>query len=295
MAALLLADGVVTMMPTPPSGRTGSAIDRAAARRAADEAPGYAAFMDALSWAAELFREGVVGSIYAGEDAADDVHDAWLRIRADDALSDLRPFMRDRLYDDDRSYLSALAADLLRGGPDPAVSIPLAAGIDAFAGRHGLPVARAAATSVVQQFETNMQTERFRLVMPVLVQASADRLLEARELFEHPLEELRAALDAAIIGGELDQLREAAERYTAAFESEERVLLGPGVDEHEVRPIAALVSVAAVEMPRDVVLRSSVSAARRVAEKPAASTATVSSSTASEACLSLIIRQIGAG
>lgn len=298
MAPLLFADRVLTMLPAPISGRRGVDVDRGATRAAVDGAPGYLRWMDALSWARELFVEGVIGSTHAGEDIADDVHEAWARLQSEDAYANLRPLMRDRLYDDDRAYLTSLSNDLLRGGPDPAVSIPVAAGIDSFSARHGVVVARAEAASVVQRIESRMWTRAWSVAVPVLLQASAERLLEAREELESELDELRGAMELAWSDPtELPVLREAVDRYTRGFESARTELLGPGV-RGEVKAIAGMASVAAVSMPCDAVFRSSLAAARSLASSgasggPQAGTPAPAGPMAPAApCASIVIRQI---
>ncbi|MEM7621875.1 MAG: hypothetical protein AAF235_01570, partial [Planctomycetota bacterium] len=227
MASLLLADSVLTLLPTPPSGRSGDEVDLEAARRAVEDTPGYVRFMDSWRWAMPFFVEGVVQSSIDGEDIADDVRAAWSRIRCDDGLAVLRPLMHDDWFDDDRTYLAALTRDVVRGGPDPSVSIPVAAGVDSFAARHGVPVARPAPASVVQKIEARRWERGASVVVPVLVQGSADRVLEAREMFEAELDELRAALDHTLdsfaaddgIGvGAVEGVRKAAAAYTDAFE-----------------------------------------------------------------------------
>lgn len=304
LAALQLATHVLTLMPTPPSARSGDRVDLARARDAASAAPGYLAMLDAWRWAMPLFREGILGSTHQGEDAADDVHRAWSRVYADDALAPLRGLMRDRLYDDDRAYLTALARDVLRAGPDPAVSIPVAAGLDAFAARHGLLVARPAPSSMVQRLEAGMATPAFTLTLPLLIQASGDRILEARELFHAPLVALRRAIDSALAtrqplpAFEAAELREAAADYTEAFEADRGTILGPGADDEEVRPVAALVALTAVTLPADAVLRASLRASRAInadadARPVALATPTMPPRDAVDPLMSLTVRVIG--
>lgn len=315
IASLQLGDGVVTLLPTPPSGRRGEIVSEETTRAAVDRAPGYLRFMESWRWAMPLFREGVLGSTLEGEDVADDVERVWMRIRREDRLAGLRPLMRPAWFDDDTSYLAALSLDLLRGGPDPSVNIPVAAGLDVFAARHGACVARSPTTSMVQRIESTLWERLFTIAVPALIQGSADRLLEARELFESALYDLRRALDDALLpllgGAERDatidpvaagELRSAAGAYTDAFEDERELLLGTGPDDDEVRPVAGLVSVTAVRMSADASLRASASAAKSmrvgggvrsggpvVAEKPEEPAGPAPD------CVSLIIKPLGKG
>ncbi|MEL6741711.1 MAG: DUF2752 domain-containing protein, partial [Planctomycetota bacterium] len=74
---------------------------------------------------------------FAGDDAADDARAACDRIAGEPWLDPLRPLVRPELFEDDRAYLGAVSRDVLKGGPDPALSIPLAAGLDASPEGHG--------------------------------------------------------------------------------------------------------------------------------------------------------------
>jgi hypothetical protein len=55
-----------------------------------------------------------------------------------------------------------VAADLLKGGPDPAITVPLAAGIDQFAMRHGAAVARSSPFSIARRQRRRWGTGRLR-------------------------------------------------------------------------------------------------------------------------------------
>ncbi|MEM1186453.1 MAG: hypothetical protein AAGI53_15800 [Planctomycetota bacterium] len=263
IAAAQIADEIVTLVPAPMTGRDGVRPDAGRATALARSAPVYAEMMDSWSWCAELFREGIIGSVFGGDDAADDARAACDRIGIEEWLGSLRPLVRPELFDDDRTYLGAVATDVLRGGPDPALSIPLAAGLDAFAARHGLVVARAAATSIAQKAEAKHATRRAQFAVPALVQGSADRLLLARALFDEPLADLRAAL-AALAAGEAADVEGPARAYTEAFAIEREHLLappGPNDDDDEVRPVEGTLAMQLVELPRDVVFEASVEAA----------------------------------
>lgn len=273
MAMLLLAEHAVTLMPAPFGGRVGASVSRAAVDDAARATPVYLSFMESWQWAMPLFREGVVGSVFAGEDAADDARAACGRVVTDAGLSPLRRFMRPELFEDDRAYLSAVARDVLRAGPDPAVSVPLLAGLDSFAARHGLAVARSHAVSVAQRAEQRMGRRLAAFVVPVLTQASGERVLLGRALLEEPLSALReaaaralrpiAAGDGGVDESALPGLKSAAAAYAAAFEAHRADLTAPPgrYDADEVRVVAEEVSVSLLALPVDAVLRSSLAAA----------------------------------
>jgi len=295
LAALQLADHTVTLTPAPSAGRVGAAVDTARATEIARAAPLYAALVDSMSWCAELFREGVLASAFSGDDAAEDARDACDRVGREDWLAPLRPLVRPELFEDDRSYLSAVARDVLRGGPDPALSIPLAAGLDAFARRHGLVVARAEAASVAQKAEVRLARELCRFALPVLVQGSADRVLLARALLGDALADLRAALADLAAGGFADA-SSAARGYAAAFAAERDDLLappGPNDDDDEVRPVDGTVSVRLVELPADAVFASSVRAAALLDDRSQPSGGTPAPAAEADPVVSMVIKVIG--
>ena len=105
------------------------------------------------------------------------------------------PFMREDLFEDEHHYLDAIAYDVLRGGPDPAICVPVNAGLDRFAAMHRLVVARSAPRSVAQKAEFELATRGFALVLPVFLQASGQRLLLARDLLADVLGDLRDVID----------------------------------------------------------------------------------------------------
>jgi hypothetical protein len=169
--------------------------------------------------------------------------------------------MHSELYEDERAYLSAVAADLLKGGPDPGINVPVAAGLDRFATRHQIMVARSQPTSVVQVAEAKMGERLASVALPVLLQADADRILHAREVLLDVLEPLWNAYndlgDPDVAGSA--GLSEAATAYAAAYEARHEELVEGGTDD-EVRIVEGTVTVNAMRMPTDVVLRSSLAA-----------------------------------
>lgn len=299
LAALQLADFVVTLLPAPMHGRAGATVDADRTTAAAVEAPRYAELMDSWAWSAPLFREGVLGSAFAGEDAADDARHACDRIEDEPWLAGLRPLVRPELFDDDRTYLAAVARDVLKGGPDPALSIPLAAGLDAFAARHALMVARGAPASFVQKAEARLARRRASVVLPALVQASAERLLLARALLDDALVPLREGLgDLAASEGAPAELARAAERYADAFASEREDLLappGPNDDLDEVRPVEGTIALSVVDLPPDAVFTSSVSAAAMLTGPEARVSVPGAPTVPALPCTALIIKVLGRG
>lgn len=267
MAALLLAETVTTLVPSARSG-FGPAEFLAAARRSEK----YARWVESWAWTLPLWNEGVLRSACEGVTPAGDVHDAFRVIEDDPEFDALRPLLRPELFDDDALYLDALAADLLKGGPDPGLSIPVAAGLDRFATRHGLAVVRACAASVAQHAEARFAEEIFSFAAPVLLQANGEHVLRARRVLGPALASLRDAVGgAAAAWGENARaaratpapVRDAAGAYAAAFDRARAELCT--CDKDEARVVDGLVAVSVTVLPTDAALRSGLAAVRSLA------------------------------
>lgn len=275
MAALLLGDHVITMIPTPFSGAGPDSLGRAV-----DRVPAYLDMMNSWGWCRELWMRGVVRAEVDGEDAVDDVRTSCRRISGEADLAPLRAFMHDDLFSDEEAYLRAVSRDILRGGPDPAVCVPVSAGLDRFAARHGLIVARSEPVSVAQRAEDDFAIRLGAVAVPMMLQAGGDALERARDILQGPLDSLRDAIDA-VAHGDSDQpggesehrvaLRDAAKTYADEFTRRRDHLRG---EDHETQIIEGLVSLTFVRMPSDAVIRASLSAARAMLRRPAATAAT---------------------
>lgn len=265
MAALLLAERTVTLMPSPRGSR--EEIEQAAA-----ESPEYLRFMETWAWSMELWNEGVLSSgLEDGDDALADLHHAWKLLQDDGRYAALRPLARTGLFESQREFLDAISRDLLRGGPDPGISLPLAAGLDRFASRRGLVVMRSAPASVAQKAEMHLGKRVFAFAAPMILQASAERLLAIRELLADELEELTLAIAdiAESVGGGHDPLDDpglvgrvehAARAYAHAFECDREAITA--ADRDDLHVIERMATFTALVLPTDAVLRSGVSAMR---------------------------------
>jgi len=290
LVALLLGSRVVTMMPTP-FGFVGGEKGREQVREAVERSPAYLRLMESWRWSVPLWQAGVVGSVETSEDVGEDVHRIWQRILLPagprpetDPLAPLRAVMRPTLYRDQREYLDLMCADMLKGGPDPGISVVVAAGLDAFAVRHGFIAVRAGAAapgsgggapagSVWQRAESALCRRVFAVGVPVLLRASGRRILAARARFAAELGELRSAIAAAAEATSGPASAEAAERVTEAAGaygraySEARAEISTGDDDQGIRIQDGFVSLTGVEMPADAALRSSLTAVRSLAAR----------------------------
>jgi hypothetical protein len=265
MASLLLATRVVTFMPgvfrQTGEPRSGGGRDDLQAR--ARHSARYARVLESWQWSMPLWREGLIESSISGDDAADDMRFVWEKILTDGRYAPLRPFMKPSLADDTGELVEAVAKDVLRGGPDPALSVPLAAGLDRFAARHGLVVARGKASSLAQCAETALGECVTTLVIPGLVQASGERIFETRRTLARELADLRGALASPVPSRKSPALLSAARAYEKAFDAM-MLSLDAQRDPHELRVIASPLSLTLQHLPADAVLRSSAEAARTV-------------------------------
>ncbi len=295
MVGLLLADQVVTMVPTPFEGAERSHVEHAVAR-----SPRYLALMESWRWSVPLWNAGVITGDINGEDAGVEVRAACARLRDDDRFAPLRLLMREGVFDDERSYLDAVARDLLRAGPDPAITIPVAAAMDRFAAVHGMVVMRSFPASVAQRVEQGLAEKLFAFAMPVLLQASAGRVLEARDSLGESMMGLGRTVRAAAVGEALPlDVADAARDAAHAFEPLHGDLARPCEDEDDLHVIVGTASITAVSLPVDAVLESSLAAFQSFARAPARVAAEASAlpalrdPLAGERIVSLIVRTIG--
>jgi len=264
LAAMLLADRVVTMLPAPLEGQEWGAI-----RSAAERVPRYLEFMQSWQWTMPLWTEGVIVSGLEGQEAVGELRAVCERIDRSEHLAPLRAIMKADLFEDHERYLDAVARDLLKAGPDPGITVPVAAGLDMFAMRHGAMVARSDPSSVVQKAEAELGAQAFAAALPVFLQASAERILDARELLEPQLQELRIAFDrvsaASLDNPEPGELRAIlaapGKAYAEAFESQRELLFVSDPDD-DVRPVEGTVMLTGMVLPPDCVLESSLKAMR---------------------------------
>lgn len=295
VAAFLLAERVVTLLPAPFSGP-----ERQRVEQVAERIPRYLDFMLSWQWSVPLWESGIICSALDGQDAMPDVRAVHSQIAAEDRYRSLRGLMKPELFEAEEAYLDAVARDLLKGGPDPGITVPVAAGLDRFAQRHGVAVARSEPASVVQHAERQLGEPVFALAIPVLLQASAERLLEAREILEPELCDLRDAMSAQITGANgagKAHLQAAAAAYTAAFARHHAELTDSQGE--EVRVVDGTVVITGLSLPIDAVLTSSLAAMRTIspalAAPPCAPARTAPGPTAlgPQRLLTLIVKVLG--
>lgn len=289
MLALILGSRVVTLMPHPAQGQS-----REAVKAAVDAAPRYLRLMESWRWCGPLWQSGVIASGIDGEEVAQELATVYSDIEHAVGLAPLRPLTRSanqRAAESPDKSLDFLAADVLKGGPDPGINIPICAALDRFAVRHHFCVVRASgsgggspaaaagaggrgggATSLAQRAEARLATRVFSFAMPILMRAGGGRIERLRDDLAKPLNALRAAIDSAIdaalgsrggpenadlIRTRADAITLAAAAYAKAFSAWAESGGASGDDENHERVVPGYVSVTGQIMPADAVLRSS--------------------------------------
>ncbi|MBL8762819.1 MAG: hypothetical protein JNM07_00940 [Phycisphaerae bacterium] len=275
MVALLLASRAVTMLPTPRAG-----TDRASVREAGERTPRLLQLMESWAWCAPLFASGVASAIQECEGSAPLLEDVLARIETEPEFEPLRPLMRSNFFAHEESYLDAICGDVLKGGPDPGVSVPVTAALDALASSRGMVVARSDSDSLVQRAERRAARRVFAVAVPVLLEASGRRVLEARAVLADTLAALGRAMSAMFESPEhADAVRAAAAAYRSAFaQSAERLLRGDEQSGNRTR--AGFVAITGIVLRENASLLAAAEVAARSfrapsAQRPASSQAKV--------------------
>ncbi|GDX98993.1 hypothetical protein LBMAG48_13970 [Phycisphaerae bacterium] len=271
MLSLALARRVVTMIPTPTDDAGGLA--GFSATQIAKAIPSYRKFVESWAWSTRLWDDNVLLASHRGQTAVDDMWAVTEHIEHEAKLLALRPFLKHDTFADPASYLHAVAADLLKGGPDPGISLPVVAGLDRFATRMNLLVARSRPQSLAQQAELKLAESLCSFAMPVFVQASADRLLHYRAELSRELAALREVLASIAKGatdprnsdGPLVSRDDFADMHDASAQLQEQYAAGienlrDDSDNDDVRLIEGFVTISVVRLPWDAALTSSVNA-----------------------------------
>lgn len=273
MAALLFAERVVTFIPSPLSG-----CDNHSLGRAVELSPGYLRFMDSWRWSTPLWEAGVVSGAFRSVDASGDVRHVCSTLSNDERFTPLRALIHEDLFEDEKRYLDAVSNDLLKGGPDPGVSLPVSAALDRFGCRHSLVVMRAHASSVAQRAEEKLSRRLFTIAVPAVVQAEASRLAIYRKELKEPLSELRGTFAEAARQAYRDpaepldretlaEVDHASRAYAMEFDALREDMATDAADD-EVRLIDATVTLSLTAAPVDAVLRSGLTAMKTLVGAP---------------------------
>ncbi|MBX3359368.1 MAG: hypothetical protein KF745_13195 [Phycisphaeraceae bacterium] len=299
MAALLLADRAVTLLPVP-EGFVGGmeGPGRGQIREAVEHSPRFLRLMESWRWTMPLWRAGVLASTVGVEDTADEPREVWDELSGDERWGPVRALIRPTLFENPELHLDMLCGDLLKGGPDPGIGLLLTAGLDRFAARHGAIVARAGfetgCGSVTQRAEALMARRRAAVAVPVLLRASGAMVLRARRVLAGELAALRGAIAAGVAGdpGAVAGLADAAAEYARAFERVRAQFIGD--DDDGERVLDGFVSLSLVHLPLEAAVRSCLTAARALAgrQRGAALEAGPTGEERGEGFLAMVVRKM---
>lgn len=253
MLGLLLGDRVATLLPKPIAG-----AGREHVFEAVERAPRYLRLLDSWRWTRALWRSGIVSDRFDGHDASLALEEAHEVTHARAGSSRLGVILSQQSFSDHHEYLDALSRDMLRGGPDPSMNIPVNTALDLFALRHGALVLRSGGTSLAQRTESKLAQRLATFAIPLVTDCSARHILRIRSELHEELVALRRAL-ARTAAGDHQSLDDASRRYTDAFESHAHEL-GAGDDDEGVRVRWAWVQVSLVGLPENAVLLAAQSA-----------------------------------
>ncbi len=277
MAAMLLARDVVTLLPTTRESTTAREAFSKAGR-----VQTFREFMRAWAWSEPLWINGVVTPAHSRHSPLDELLSVGNKITSDPTLEPLRRFTPDQFYEDDERFVGALAADLLKGGADPGVCVAVAAAMDRFAARHALTAVRGIANSLVERRELRESISGGSMIVPIFVQASAQRILHAREVLSDVLQAWWDADEVAHLENaspwalpapmRLTSTRQQVAAYAAAFEAR-RDELFEGASDDDVRAIEGAATVTWLTFRSDNSLRCSLDAMMELARPARPSTA----------------------
>lgn len=261
--AVLLAEpalGVTTLLPRPFGDPSPSAV-----RDAATTTPRYQRLIDHWRWSAPLWKAGVLRGEDESGSPLDEARALCRRIEADGELEPLRRLVSADLLRDEAAYLDAVSRDLLRGGGDPAISVPIEAGIAMFAARRGAMLVRGPSAGAARRHEAPRESSRLRLSLQIPTRGEAAELLIIRDHLAAAFEPVRASLRGAVgalIEGALDKqctddLARCCEALSAEFAASigrGGVLARRGLDTDLLEPAIVTMTMARAPADADLLL-----------------------------------------
>ncbi len=272
--ALLLADVAITLVPSPAIASESESLE---------QCPRFAQLLGRWQWTRSLWDAGVLSAELDEAHPVEDVHDACQDIQSEPSHAVIRAILPSGLVDDRRARLDTLCNDLIRGGVDPGVVIPVSVGLERFAARHDLPIVRSPANSAVTTLEQRDTAALSRFALPCMLGASGRTILAAREHLASELEDVRAAVQHAVqatrVGASSEEHRDilqhtlgpAADALEDAFQSVRPVLASVADDRGDrYKPVTATITLGAG--PPDAALRAASRAATALARRPIAGT-----------------------
>lgn len=191
-AAMLLASddaGLRTLLPAPFAG-SGPADTFNAARHA----PSYHRLIESWHWTTPLWRAGLLTAARQGRQLADDLLRIASALAADPAFQSAPHIFPLEAFGDEASMLEAVSRDILRGGVDPGIHVPLNRLTESLAADEGAPIMASDHRRPVARCESPNGSASGGITLSVLLHADADAILTLRDWLAPELDALRAAL-----------------------------------------------------------------------------------------------------
>lgn len=194
MAALMLGDRCVTYLPLREDEIDPEGIEAAAAR-----SPRFEGLLRHWSWSLPLWRGGVLTAAglegAGGRSLGEEVAGVVEEVGRDPALAALRGSGG---AVDAAAFLDDASRDFVRGGGDPAVSVPVMAGLERYAAGAGLWLFQSPSGSMVGRLERRLGRALFSTTAPFPKGASGEALLDARDLLDDELGALRGGMEECV-------------------------------------------------------------------------------------------------
>ncbi len=228
VGACLLGDRVLTLMPGP-----GSDLPRDPGSLARHGSPAFERLTEAWAWSGPLWRAGVIGAGMNGQAVAEALRHARAGIERDPTMAALASLMnRTDPGEQDAKRFEAICRDLVTGGINPSVTVPMASALESFAAEHALTLVRGAPRSVVGRLEKANERVVFRLSVLAVVEADASDLVRLRAALAESAAPFRASLSRLLQAtrgrartGEIADALGAADAHRSVFDEalEDRV------------------------------------------------------------------------
>jgi hypothetical protein len=190
VAACVLGDRVVTLMPGP-----GKNLPRDPAALARRGTPAFERLAEAWAWSGPLWRSGTVVAGMDGDGVAEAVRTARAGIERQPEMGVLASLMkRTDAGDDDSAKFDAICRDLVTGGINPSVTVPLGAAVESFAAAQSLTLVRGGTSSLMTRLEKASQRVVFRLSTACVTEGDASDIVALRESMLESSRGFRAGL-----------------------------------------------------------------------------------------------------
>lgn len=185
------AEGVLTVLPAPFGG-----VNAESVREAGEGSPSFSRFVESSRWASPLWRSGVLKPAYSGYDLAHALSRTSTTLQEDDLLRPIHGCLRPERLLEESEGLEWFCRDLLTGGGNPTVSLPLLCLLERLA--HDRAAALVCGERSGRAWPTRpTAAPLFSLTIPVLKGPSVDGALRFYDGLREGVDPLREAIEDA--------------------------------------------------------------------------------------------------